>query len=148
MENIKAGDMVITGLIGSIIGLGMGLFIGTDPAILGGDVVEEEKPAEEIVEEVKPEEKPVEQIVSFETKDSTILATKENIIKAVQEDPVFEDKVAEVFVDEKGDLNGQRVLEDREIFNALIEVKFSELDGPLVIEDGDFNKAILNLLKQ
>ena len=124
---------------GVVAGVAIGGIIGGDGDIL----IEEDK--KEVIEEVKPiEEK--EPIISFSTKDSTLLATKSDLIEAIKNDEVFKEKVAEAFITEDGEFNGEKILNERDIFNAVLNQKIIDNGGSITIENGDVDQAILNLL--
>lgn len=126
---------------------GYGLVAGL---AIGGGVLEEEQivfeDEKEVIEEVKPIEEVKEPIISFSTKDSTILATKENIIEAIHNDEEFKIKVAEAFVSDSGELDGAKILGDRDIFNAVLNQKIQDQGGSITINTEDMNEVVLNLL--
>jgi hypothetical protein len=122
-----------------------GTVIGEGEEILDKEAIVEEVKTE-VVEELKPIEEEKEPIISFQTKDSTLIATKSQIIEAVQNDDVFKEQVAEAFVKEDGELDGEKILNDRDIFNAVLAEKIKDNGGTITVENGDINQAVLNLL--
>lgn len=141
----KTFTSILTGY-GLVAGMAIGGVVlgeGEEP-LNKEELVEEVKT--EVVEELKPIEEEKEPIISFETKDSTLLATKSQIIEAVKTDEVFEEKVAEAFVKEDGEFDGEKILNDRDIFNAVLAEKIKDNGGTITVENGDMNQAVLNLL--